>query len=419
MTLEEFFKKNPKFRRLSSIPRLDELFYFLTKNHTAFKMEEITKKRRPALAAVARTLEKDFHDRKAGKNGMNFSGNDQNILLKMFIGSVISGVMRELGYVKAMNKNLNSGESEFFSAGTLYVKCESLQEQKERADRFWMAYNVGEKVVEILENWPQISADKFNPHTVQIQRRLKYKAFDIWPLSAVIERYYNSKIFVSTLQLIIELERLHPGITALSELKLVHPCWNVFDEEYSFSLMIMNNLPDYVLQNGINLDSASIAFNYERYMGLELETQQLEDRMPESRLWRVTRPANDGISTMKKALEPLRDEWWSNMFDEFGLMDRVREVLKADAARAGDKSTIPYMSLYHLSGVIGKFEATLGHVSLVNLFKELARRIWCGEAPDIDIGFISGRHVDHMTAYKSFRMPGPEKYIPIFKYNCK
>lgn len=416
MTLEEFLKKNPKFRRLSSIPRLNELYDFLTTKPTAFRMMEITDKRRPALAAVARTLEKEFHDGKSGKNGMNFSGNDQNILLKMFIGSVISGVMRELGYVKAMNKNLNSGESEYFSAGTLYVKCESLQEQKERADKFWMAYNVGEKVVEILENWPQISADKFNPYTVQIRRPIQNNSLDIWPFSAIIEKYYNSNFFISTLQLIIELERQHPGITALSGLKLVHPCWNAIDEEYSFSLMVMNNLPDYVLQKGIKLDSASIAFTYDRFMSLELEKREINDNMPESRLWRITRPAAGDISTMKKTLEPLRDEWWSNMFDESGLMNRVREVLKADAVQTGDKSAASYMSLYHLAVKIGKSTALSDHVSFVNLFKELARRIWCGEAPDIDIDFISGRHVDYLT-YNYFYLTCPEKYIPIFKYN--
>jgi hypothetical protein len=416
MTLEEFFKKNPKFRRLSSVPRMNELYDFLTTNLTAFRMKEITEKRRPALAAVARTLEKDFHDGKADKNGMNFSGTKQNILLKMFIGAVISCVMRERGYIKAMNKNLNSGESEFFSAGTLYVKCESLQEQKERADKFWIAYNVGEKVIEILENWPQISADKFNPHTVQIRRPLQYNAFDIWPFSAIIEKYYNSKFFISTLQLLIELERQHPGITALSELKLVHPCWNAADDAYSFMLMVMNNLPDYVRQKGIKLDSALIAFTYDRFMSLGLETQELNDKMPESILWRITRPAADGLSTMKKVLEPSRDEWWSKLFDEFGLMNRVREVLKADAVRAEGEIAPLYMSLYHLAIEIGRSEAISDHVSFVNLFKELARRIWYGEAPDIEIDFISGRHVDYLTYNYNF-LTCPAKYIPIFKYN--
>ncbi len=416
MTLEEFFKKNPKFRRLSSVPRLNELYDFLTTNLTAFRMMEITEKRRPALAAVARTLEKDFHDGKAGKNGMNFSGTNQNILLKMFIGTVISCVMRERGYVKAINKNLNSGESEYFSAGTLYVKCESLQEQKERADKFWTEYSIGEKAIEILENWPQISADKFNPHTVQIRRPLQNNALDIWPFSAIIEKHYNSKFFISTLQLIIELERQHPGITALSELKLVHPCWNVTDDAYSFSLMIMNNLPDYARQKGIKLDSALIAFTYDRFMSLELETQELNDKMPESVLWRVTRPAADGISAMKKALEPSRDEWRSKLFGEFRLMDRVREVLKADAVRSEGKIAPLYTSLYHLAVEIGKSEAISDHVSFVNLFKELAHRIWCGEAPDIEIDFISGRHVDYLT-YNYWLLTSPAKYIPIFKYN--
>lgn len=415
MTLEEFLKKNPKFRRLSSIPRLNELYYFLTTDDMAGKMKEITDKRRPALAAVARTLEKEFHDGKSGKNGMNFGGNDQNILLKMFIGSVISGVMRKLGYVKAMNKNLNSGESEYFSAGTLYVKCESLQEQKERADKFWMAYNVGEKVVEIIENWPQISADKFNPHTVRIQRRLKYNAFDIWPLSAVIERYYNSKIFVSTLQLIIELERQHPGITALSELEIFHENCLISGKTYCFSTMIADNLQNFARHKGVILDLASLSFADDKFMSYRFEIESFCDKSSSSGLWRIARVATDGISMMKKVLESSRDEWWSNIFDEFKVLDRVREVLKSDVSRQDGNSGVIYMCLHHLAVELSNIKIQSEHVSFIFLLKELARRIWLGEASGIEIDFMSSRYVDYLS-HHYYYLTGLEEYIPIFKY---
>ena len=425
MTLKAFFEKYPRFSSLASVPGIKELYDFLCRPSTIDIMIHASENRRPAISAITRNIESAFHDKKAGKDGMNFK---KNVFLKLFIGYVISLAMQERGYVKDRNKNLNPQESEYFSAGTLYIKNESDDELKEKARKFWKLYNVGEKVIKILENWHLLSIDKHNPYQVSTYTSFKSTALDFWPYSWIVEKYYSSRQFISIYQITIELERQHPGIIALSELEAYDYGKHGYQKKYRFFTMIIDNLPEYARERKIKLETAELPYTHIRMLELRFEGFKIND--PETDrtslkaekvnpeaclLWRVSEPETSNVSEIKRIIENVHDEWDAKIFDESGFLDIAKNVLRKSIREVRGQNSFKFMSLQQLALRISSIKNLPNHLSFALLFKELARRIWRGEVKDVEIEFLSGRDISSLT-YDYYQISGLSKYIPIFKY---
>jgi len=412
MTLKAFFEKYPRFSSLSSVPGIKELYDFLWRPSTIDSLIRVSENRRPAISAITRNIEAAFHDKKAGKDGMNFK---KNIFLKLFIGSVISLIMKEHGYIKERNKNLNPQESDYFSAGTLYVKDESNDELKEKARKFWKTYSVGEKVIKILENWSRLSGNQYDSYRIETYTSLKNTSLDFWPYSWIIEKHYGSRLFISTCQIAIELERQYPGIIALSELEAFDFGVIGYQKSYRFFTMISDNLAEYAWERKIKLEITELSDSFDKAIELSYEGLRIFGQKTNC-LWRISKPETTDMNEIKRTAENVRDEWGAKVFDEFGFIDAAKKVLTESCHEAEGQKTFKFMSLQQLSLSISRIKNLSNHVSFALLFKELARRIWRGEVKDIELEFWSGRDVNSLS-YNHYEISGLSKYIPLFKYN--
>jgi len=406
MTLESFFKKYPRFSSLSSVPGIEELYDFVWHPSSIDGMIQASEQRRPAISAIARRIESAFHDKKAEKDGMNFG---TNRFLKNFIGYVIRLAMKERGYVKTGNKNLNSNEAEFFKAGTIYE-----EDLKEKAQKFWKQYNVGAKIIKILENRNKISDDKYFPYMVGRYTALNNTALDFWPYSWIIEKHYGSRVFLTTFQIAIELERQYPGIIALSELEAFIFGEDEYETNYRFFAMIFDNLPEYAREQKIKLENAELPYTDKRIMVLKFEGHVIRSEKTNI-LWRISEPETTDKSEIKRTMENIRDEWCVKTFDELGLLDTAKKALLDNAQEIEGRKLFKFMSLYELSLSISRIKNLAQHISFPMLFKELARRIWRGEIKDIEMEFLSGRDMSSLN-YMNCKISGLSKYIPLFKY---
>jgi len=412
MTLKAFFEKYPRFSSLASVPGIKELYDFLCRPSTIDSLIHVSENRRPAISAITRNIEAAFHDKKTGKDGMNFK---KNVFLKLFIGSVISLIMKGHGYIKDRNKNLNPQESDYFSAGTLYVKDESNDELKEKAREFWKAHSIGEKVIKILENWNQLSGGNYtSSYRVGTYSSLKNTSMDFWPYSWIIDKHYGSRLFVSTHQIAIELERQYPGIIALSELEAFEFGAVGYQKSYRFFTMIFDNLPVYAKERKIRLEIAELPDSHGKAMELSYEGLKIFSRKT-NWLWRITKSGTADKSEIKRTIENVTDEWCIKTFDEQGILDAMKTVLKESVQEVEGKKNFKFMSLHQLSLSISRVKNLSNHVSFALLFKELVRRIWREEINNIELEFLSGRDMSSLS-YNSNEVSGLSKYIPLFKY---
>lgn len=409
MILKEFLKEYPRFSPLLTVPGVEELYEFIAQPSTIESMISASENRRPAIAAIAKIIESSFHDNKAGKDGMNFK---KNLYLKIFIGNVISRLMQDNGYAKVRNKNLNPQESDYFSAGTLYVKDESDAELKEKAKKFWKNHKIGEKIITILENW-RFTADIDNlPYAVKNSKSLKY-AHDVNSrYSWIIEKHYDSRLWITSFQIAIELERRFPGIIALSELEAFEFGNYGYRKNYLFFTMIFDNLPEYAAQKNVSLETTRLLkyakYNYE--FGDDGYKIFGDKAFP---LWRISKKDVFRAEEIKEAIENTCNEWNIDIFDALGLDEVARKVLNVNDRVAPSRQIDDFIDIFKLADDVSRHANLSNHISSALLFGELARRIWLEKMKGIQMDFLSGRYI----ALNGYSLTS--KYIPIFRYTSK
>lgn len=408
MILKEFLKEYPRFSPLLTVPGVEELYEFIAQPSTIESMISASENRRPAIAAITKTLESSFHDNKAGKDGMNFK---KNLYLKNFVGNVISHFMQKNGYIKDKNKNLNPQEARYFSAGTLYIKNDSEEELKEKARKFWIKYNVGEKVIRILKTLNRLPDKENSPFRVKGLKALKRKTLEWWPYSWIIEKYYGAKLFITSYQIAYELEREYPGIIALSELEALDFGFVGYKKSYRFFNMIADNLSEYASSHNIKLEIDKFSNAHSRSLEVSLEGLYIYSEKT-CNLWRISEFETDRTAEIKRVFETVKSDWNTEMFDKFEIIGSAIKVLSDSAWQNEGRQLYSFMSLHQMAfsmPVVNKKANKFFEL----IFMELARRIWLGEVDNIQIEFMSGYGLNYLTYHNT---PGLLTYIPLFKY---
>ncbi len=413
MNLKDFIKEYPRFSPLLTVPGLDKLYELISEPSSIDSMIRASESKRPAIAAIAKILESDFHDKRAGKDGMNFK---KNRYLKNFVGNVISHFMQQNGYIKDKNKNLNSHEAKYFSAGTLYVKNESIEELRRKGQNFWIRYELESKVIKILENWHRLSEDYYTPYRIGSCALNINASLDFWPCYEIAEKYYSDRLFVSAEQIAIELERQYPGIASLSELQMKDVFDEEYDPEYNFLSMLNENIDKYAIGRKNKIDAAELSLAHGVDFLFVFEgVNILKSGIKSVKLWRMKPHSEIYFSEFNKLIEKAGNDWERKVFAEFDLLELTKKVLRECGQDSGGRKINNSLTAHQLACGIARAGNFSNNVSPAMLYKELARKIWTGEVEDIRIEFMTGR--DNFTiGFAASELTRLSKYIPIFRY---